>query len=413
MHLDVQAMFSNLASQTMWILLKLVIALVIYFVGRWVMRRIVRLLDLAFEKRKVDLSLRSFARNTVQAIFIIVLLMVIVQTLGVNVTSLIAIFSAATLAIGMALSGTAQNFAGGVMILLMKPYRVGDFISAQGQSGTVREIKLFSTVITTGDNRTIYIPNNMIATAIVDNYSTAPLRRVDWTVGISYGDDIEAIRAAILAQLATDARILKRTGRRGMDFGAGRQRGDADRTRMGEQRRLLERILRTQRKILYTTARKGSAFPFPTDGCACQTRITYGTERDSGHLGPTRTVQICGPIDAWRHRGVADRRSPHERLGERKSERADRNIDVHRRRRHSACRGIFKNLRPHGRQSGHRPQGYARKLKAAFAEVLPEYDRDRVHVSDIKKCFAWYNALVQAGFTKFELPTDEAETAEK
>ena len=134
---------------------------------------------------------------------------VIVQTLGVNVTSLIAIFSAATLAIGMALSGTAQNFAGGVMILLMKPYRVGDFISAQGQSGTVREIKLFSTVITTGDNRTIYIPNNMIATAIVDNYSTAPLRRVDWTVGISYGDDIEAIRAAILAQLATDARILK------------------------------------------------------------------------------------------------------------------------------------------------------------------------------------------------------------
>ena len=209
MHLDVQAMFSNLASQTMWILLKLVIALVIYFVGRWVMRRIVRLLDLAFEKRKVDLSLRSFARNTVQAIFIIVLLMVIVQTLGVNVTSLIAIFSAATLAIGMALSGTAQNFAGGVMILLMKPYRVGDFISAQGQSGTVREIKLFSTVITTGDNRTIYIPNNVIATAIVDNYSTAPLRRVDWTVGISYGDDIEAIRAAILAQLATDARILK------------------------------------------------------------------------------------------------------------------------------------------------------------------------------------------------------------
>ncbi|MDE7450807.1 MAG: mechanosensitive ion channel family protein [Alistipes sp.] len=209
MHLDVREVLSDLLSQATWILIKLAIALVIYFVGRWVMRRIVRLLDLAFEKRKVDLSLRSFARNTVQAVFIIVLLMIVVQTLGVNVTSLIAIFSAATLAIGMALSGTAQNFAGGIMILVMKPYRVGDFISAQGQSGTVREIKLFSTVITTTDNRTIYIPNNSIATAIVDNYSTAELRRVDWTVGISYGDDVDAIRAAILAQLAADARVLQ------------------------------------------------------------------------------------------------------------------------------------------------------------------------------------------------------------
>lgn len=209
MNLDVREVLSDLFSQATWILIKLAIALVIYFVGRWVMRRILRLLDLAFEKRKVDLSLRSFARNTLQAVFIIVLLMIVVQTLGVNVTSLIAIFSAATLAIGMALSGTAQNFAGGIMILVMKPYRVGDFISAQGQSGTVREIKLFSTVITTPDNRTIYIPNNSIATAIVDNYSTAELRRVDWTVGISYGDDVDAIRAAILAQLAADARVLQ------------------------------------------------------------------------------------------------------------------------------------------------------------------------------------------------------------
>ena len=116
--------------------------------------------------------------------------------------------SAATLAIGMALSGTAQNFAGGVMILLMKPYRVGDFISAQGQSGTVREIKLFSTVITTGDNQTIYIPNNSIATAIIDNYSTSETRRVDWTIGISYGDDVDAARRALLDLLAADSRVL-------------------------------------------------------------------------------------------------------------------------------------------------------------------------------------------------------------
>ena len=131
-------------------------------------------MDVAMQHRNVDISLRSFTRNTDQhAFFTLLLVLIVVSTLGVNVTSLIAVASAATLAIGMALSGTAQNFAGGVMILLMKPYRVGDYISAQGQSGTVRDIKLFSTVITTADNQTIYIPNNSIATAIIDNYSTS------------------------------------------------------------------------------------------------------------------------------------------------------------------------------------------------------------------------------------------------
>ena len=198
----------NLLSESVWILLKIALALAIYFIGRWILRRIVRLLDLALEHRRVDISLRSFMRNTVRVIFTLLLVLIVVSTLGVNVTSLIAVFSAATLAIGMALSGTAQNFAGGVMILLMKPYRVGDYISAQGQSGTVREIKLFSTVITTADNQTIYIPNNSIATAIIDNFSTSDTRRVDWTIGISYGDDVDAARAAILAILAADSRVL-------------------------------------------------------------------------------------------------------------------------------------------------------------------------------------------------------------
>ena len=208
-NLDVGELLRSLLSESMWILLKIVVALAIYFVGRWIVRRILRLLDAMFERRQVDLSLRSFLRNTISVVFSLILLLIVVQTLGVNVTSLIAVFSAATLAIGMALSGTAQNFAGGVMVLLMKPYRVGDVISAQGQTGTVREIKLFSTVINTADNRTIYIPNNSIATAIIDNYSTAPLRRVDWTVSISYGDDVDTARNAILELLAADARVLK------------------------------------------------------------------------------------------------------------------------------------------------------------------------------------------------------------
>ena len=207
--LDYHEVLQTMLSEAVWIVIKIVIALAIYFLGRWIVHRIVRLIDVAMEHRKVDVSLRSFTRNTVRVIFSLILVLIVVQTLGVNVTSLIAVFSAATLAIGMALSGTAQNFAGGVMILVMKPYRVGDYISAQGQSGTVREIKLFSTVITTSDNQTIYIPNNAIATAIIDNYSTAEQRRVDWTVGISYGDDVDVARRVILGMLASDARIQK------------------------------------------------------------------------------------------------------------------------------------------------------------------------------------------------------------
>ena len=207
--LDYHEVLQTMLSEAVWIVIKIVIALAIYFLGRWIVRRVVRLIDVAMERRKVDISLRSFMRNTVRVVFSLILVLIVVQTLGVNVTSLIAVFSAATLAIGMALSGTAQNFAGGVMILMMKPYRVGDYISAQGQSGTVREIKLFSTVITTTDNQTIYIPNNAIATAIIDNYTTAEQRRVDWTVGISYGDDVDVARATILAMLAADARILR------------------------------------------------------------------------------------------------------------------------------------------------------------------------------------------------------------
>ena len=209
MNMDYRAFFTDMLNDGVWILLKLLLALAIYLVGRWIVKRIVHLLDMAFERRRVDVSLRMFVRNAVKVVFSLVLVLIVVQTLGVNVTSVIALFSAATLAIGMALSGTAQNFAGGVMILLMKPYRVGDFISAQGQSGTVREIKLFSTVITTGDNQTIYIPNNVIATAIIDNYSTADVRRVDWTVGISYGDSVETARKALLEILAADSRVLR------------------------------------------------------------------------------------------------------------------------------------------------------------------------------------------------------------
>ena len=125
-NLDASQLLSGAAESLIWIMVKLAVALLFYWVGRWLIRRVLKLLDRAFERRNVDVSLRPFVRNTVSVILVVVLVLIVVQTLGVNVTSLIAIFSAATLAVGMALSGTAQNFAGGIMILVVKPYRVGD-----------------------------------------------------------------------------------------------------------------------------------------------------------------------------------------------------------------------------------------------------------------------------------------------
>lgn len=206
--IDWHDLMKDFVSETIWVGVKILVALAIYFVGRWIIRWILRMMARSFEHRRVDASLRTFLNNLVTVIAYLLLLLAVVQTLGVNATSIIAIFSAATLAIGMALSGTMQNFAGGVMILLLRPYRVGDFISAQGQSGTVEEIMLFSTKIVTVDRQTIYIPNSAISTSIIDNFSHSELRRVDIAVSISYGDDVDVAREAILEICKADSRVL-------------------------------------------------------------------------------------------------------------------------------------------------------------------------------------------------------------
>lgn len=207
--LDWNEMLQNFVSDAIWIGVKIIVALLIYWIGRFFIRWVLRLMDRSFERKKVDISLRSFLKNMISVVFYLLLAMAVVQTLGVNVTSIIAIFSAATLAIGMALSGTMQNFAGGVMILLLRPYRVGDYIEAQGQSGTVEEIMLFSTKIVTADRQTIYIPNSAISTSIIDNFSHSELRRVDIKVSISYGDDMDVARKVLLDLAAGDPRVLK------------------------------------------------------------------------------------------------------------------------------------------------------------------------------------------------------------
>ena len=207
--LDYKQLLTEMAQEAGWILLKILLAFIIYFVGKQLVKWVVRIMDKAFEHHKVEASLRSFLRSLVKALLMIVLILAIVQTLGVNTSSFLALFASAGLAIGMALSGTLQNFAGGVVLLLLRPYKVGDYIEAQGQSGTVESIGLFSTCLKTPDNQTIYVPNNSIATSIIDNYSQSETRRVDWLLSISYGDDVDVARREILAMLEADARVLK------------------------------------------------------------------------------------------------------------------------------------------------------------------------------------------------------------
>ena len=205
---DYTELINTLLSQAVWVALKIFLALLLYMVGRLLTRWILRIMDRTFERRDVETSLRSFLRSVVKAVMTILVILASVQTLGINTTSFLAIFASAGLAVGMALSGTLQNFAGGVILLLLRPYRVGDYITAQGQSGTVKNIGLFSTQLSTGDNRIIYVPNSAISTDIVDNYSQATNRRLDWNIAISYGDDIDVARETILAMLAADKRAL-------------------------------------------------------------------------------------------------------------------------------------------------------------------------------------------------------------
>lgn len=205
---DYQTFFMNLAADAVWIIFKIIVAIILYYLGRWLIRRLMAFMDRIYDRRKVDRSLRSFLSGVVQALAYVVLILTIVQVLGINTTSIVALLASAGLAIGMALSGTLQNFAGGVMILLFKPYRVGDYISAQGQAGTVTDIRIFSTQILTTDNQTIYIPNNSISTSIIDNYSQAEFRRVEWNVAVEYGTDADRVREVVLALIKADSRIV-------------------------------------------------------------------------------------------------------------------------------------------------------------------------------------------------------------
>jgi small conductance mechanosensitive channel len=185
------------------------ICIAIYVVARWIIRYIDRLLKRLFERKSVEISLAKFIRSIIRAALYVVVIISIVRRLGIDTSSFVALLASVGVAIGMALSGTLQNFAGGVMILLLRPFRIGDYIQTQGIEGSVKEIKLFNTVINTVDNKLITLPNGPIVNNIINNFSAESRRRVDWSISIAYGDDYDVARAAILEILAADERIEK------------------------------------------------------------------------------------------------------------------------------------------------------------------------------------------------------------
>ena len=188
---------------------KIIKVFFVWVIGRWITKRLVSVAKILMEKRNTNVTVRTFVASLIDVVLLILLIVMIIGIFGIDTSSFIALFASAGVAVGMALSGTLQNFAGGVMILLFRPYKVGDYIEAQGQSGTVKEIQIFNTVLKTPDNKIILVPNGAMSTGIVNNYSAEQLRRVDFSFPISYGDDYETAKAFIEELIAADARILK------------------------------------------------------------------------------------------------------------------------------------------------------------------------------------------------------------
>ena len=187
----------------------LLIALIVYFIGRFLIKYATKALKAIAKKRNMEPSLTSFLDSLVSISLNLLLAITIVGVLGIDTSSFLAVFASAGVAIGMALSGTLQNFAGGVLILILKPYKVGDFIEAQGFAGNVKEIQIFSTILTTPDNQTIIIPNGALSTGCLKNSTAAPTRRIDLDVEVAYNTKTEDVRKVLMQQINEDSRIIK------------------------------------------------------------------------------------------------------------------------------------------------------------------------------------------------------------
>ena len=189
--------------------LKLLAAVIVLILGRWVIKMIKKWMANGLMSRHGDATLHSFLSNLVSVVLYFFLIMAIVGILGINTSSLVALLASAGLAVGMSLGGTLQNFAGGVLIIMFRPFKVGDFIAAQGMEGIVSEIQIFNTHLLTTDNKEVILPNGALATGVMTNYSKQETRRVDWLFSIAYGDDYDKAKRVLRGLCDEDTRILK------------------------------------------------------------------------------------------------------------------------------------------------------------------------------------------------------------
>lgn len=206
--LTVSDIYDAVTSFALTFVIKLVQVALIWFVGRWLGRRLINIVKALMDRRGGNETVRGFLLSLIDVVIMLVLIIIIIGVIGIDTSSFIALFASAGVAVGMALSGTLQNFAGGVIILLFRPFKVGDFIEAQGVSGTVKEIQIFNTLVHTGDNKVILLPNGPVSTGIINNYSREPKRRLDFTFSIAYGDDYEKAREVLLRLIKEDSRVL-------------------------------------------------------------------------------------------------------------------------------------------------------------------------------------------------------------
>lgn len=190
--------------------IRILIAVIVFYIGKLVINKIYSIVKSIMLKHKLDKSLSTFVLSLVKITLLFILIVSVIGILGIETSSFIAIFASAGVAIGMALSGTLQNFAGGVLILFIKPYKIGDFIEFGGYQGTVKEIQIFNTVLNTVDNKSIIIPNGGLSTGTINNYSKEEYRRLEWNISISYGDDMDVARKTALDIIKSEPRIVEK-----------------------------------------------------------------------------------------------------------------------------------------------------------------------------------------------------------
>lgn len=207
--MSVDDLMSRMVNGIVEFAIHLALAILVFYVGKFIINKIYKLAATIFIRRELDRSLTTFVLSLIRIVLYFILIVTVIGILGIETSSFLALFASAGVAVGLALSGTLQNFAGGVLILLLKPYKIGDYIEAQGYAGTVSEIQIFSTIINTPDNKQIIIPNGGLSTGSINNYSKEDYRRVDWSISISYGDDVDVAKKAILDILLSDDRVVK------------------------------------------------------------------------------------------------------------------------------------------------------------------------------------------------------------